>query len=210
MTKSVKTTQPVVAYLKVSGYIKRFLQTKYGEIVKFPFVSMLYSAMFQHIVDNPLMAPVTPFSFSQRAFCYEREDVVFDMNISLPPEDEKDQFVAIELPPAVFRFGREMDVTPFCQFSRRGAVEMRRLIHREFWTECLAFIDDCFTRSRICNVKVTRENALIDFMFVNGINMVWHETLIRHVTRVRRKIEFEIEQKRAAMEENANCQFCYT
>lgn len=210
MTKSVKTTQPVVAYLKVSGYIKRFLQTKYGEIVKFPFVSMLYSAMFQHIVDNPLMAPVTPFSFSQKAFCYGREDVVFDMNIGLPPEDEKDQFVAIELPPAVFRFGREMDVTPFCQFSRRGSVEMRRLIYREFWTECLAFIDDCFMRARMENVRVTRENAIADFISINNIDMVWHDTLIRHDRRARKKIGFEIEQKRIAMEKNADRQFCYT
>lgn len=210
MNKSVKTTQPIVAYLKISSYMKGYLQTKYGEIVSFPFSTRLYSTVFQYIVNNPSMSPVTPFSFSQKAFHYKREDSVFDIDVSLPPEDEREQFVAIELPAFVFRYGKEVPVTPFWQFSRKGSVEIRKLIHKEFWINCLEFIDECFVRARIGGTKVTRENAIADFMTINNIDMVWYETLVRYNNRFRQKIGKEIEMKRSEMEEFTDRQFCYT
>lgn len=210
MSKSVKTTQPIVAYLKISDYLKSYLQTKYGEIVSFPFSTRLYSVVSQHIVNNPSMTPFTPFSYSQEAFRYKQGEGAFNINISLPLESERAQFVPIELPEFVYRFDKRMTVTPLWQFSKLGAIEIRKFIDKEFWIDCLEFIDDCFLRARIGNTKVTRENAIADFMTIYNIDLIWYETLIRYAQRRRKRIAYEIEMKRSQMEEYTDRQFCYT
>ena len=207
--KKKKESEPqvIVTYLKVSPYLKSWMECKYGKIVSFPFMSQHYSCLCRYLVNNASMSLLTEFSFSEKAFHYKNPDSFF---VGCPSEDVKNQCIAIALPKSVFRNYREIEVNGYWQLSRLGAVEMRKLIKHDFMIYLFKWIDDCMTRSRLNGTKVGREQSVDDFITMFDIDMSWRETLIRYDQRDRKKIQNEIESNREMLEEMYDRQFVYT
>lgn len=210
MKKTLTKEKVNVFYLKVSDYYRSYLLSKYGNVVCFPTTTGAYDLIYRSVVNNGSMSPLTPFAFSEAAFVYKRDNAVFDINISLPSEEERENFIAIGMPSVVYRFGKPVETGNTWQISRFGAVELRKMILREFWQDMLEFIDDCFTRARIQGLKVTRENAIADFMSMHNINMKHYENIVRYGQRFRKRRIVEIEQTRTMIEDRLDVQFTYT
>lgn len=210
MKKTLTKEKVNVFYLKVSDYYRSYLLSKYGNVVCFPTTTRAYDLICRSIVNNGSMSPLTPFAFSEAAFVYKRDNAVFDISISLPPEEERMNFIEIGMPSIVYRFGKPVETGNTWQISRPGAVELRKLIVREFWQDMLEFVDDCFTRARIQGNKITRENAMSDFMSIHGINMKHYETMLRYERRFRNRRVEEIESNRSFIESRLDSQFTYT
>lgn len=210
MKKTLTKEKINVFYLKVSDYYRSFLLSKYGDIVCFPSTSQSYDLICRSVVNNGSMSPLTPFSFSETAFNYKRGNSVFDINISLPEEEERENYIAIGMPVLVSRFGKPVETSNTWQISRFGAIELRKLIIREFWQDFMEFVDDCFTRARIQGTKVTRENVMADFMSLHRIDMKHYENMVRYDQRFRKRRMEEIEQSRTLMEGKYDAQFTYT
>lgn len=210
MKKTLTKEKINVFYLKVSDYYRSYMLSKYGEVVCFPITTQTYDLIYRSVVNNGSMSALTPFAFSEAAFNYVRSDELFDIDISLPPQDERKNFIRIAMPKVVSRFGKTSEVGSIWQINRHGAIELRKLITREFWQDLLEFIDECFTRARINGTNITRENAISDFMSVNDIDMRWYENIIRYDKRFRKRRIKEIEQRRNLFEEKLDVQFTYT
>lgn len=210
MKKTLTKEKINVFYLKVSDYYRSFLLSKYGDIVCFPSTSQSYDIIYRCIVNNGSMADLTSFSYSDSAFNFKRGNSLFDINIYLPLEEDRENFIRIAMPDTVARFGKQVETSSTWQISRPGAVELRKAIVREFWQDCLMFIDDCLTRSRIQGTKVTRENAISDFMQAYNIDMRVYETMLRYERRFRNRRIEEIEQNRLFIETAMDMQFTYT
>ena len=58
------------------------------------------------------------------------------------------------------------------------------------------FIEDCFLRAKLNGTKVTRENAIDDFITIYGIDMSWRETFWTYVKREKKNMTKEIENRR--------------
>lgn len=207
MKKKEQKPQPIVAYLKVSPYIKAWMMRKYGRTVKFPFVSQLYSVLHRYIVDNVDMKHLTEFSYSEYAFSYQQKDSFFS---GVPKDIDKEQFVAIELPETAFKGPHELKVTRYWQLSSSGAKAMRRMLMDEFMVDLFKFIEDCQTRARLSGEKTTKEQAIDDFITINGIDMSCRENLDRYTRREGKRIADEIETRRLMLEEQTGLQLCYT
>lgn len=210
MKKTLTKEKINVFYLKVSDYYRSYLLSKYGEVVYFPTTTQAYDLIYRSIVNNGSMSALTPFAFSEAAFNYDRSNELFDIDICLPPHDERKSFISIAMPNVVSRFGKTSEVGSTWQINRYGAIELRKLITREFWQDLLEFVDECFTRARINGIDITRENAISDFMSVNDIDMKWYENIIRYNKRFRRRRIKEIEQNRELLEQKLDAQFTYT
>ena len=207
MKKKENNQKYVVSYLKVSPYIKSYMECKYGKVICFPAMSPHYSCLCRYLVNNASMSGITEFAFSENAFNYSNPDSFF---VGCPSEEIKAQCIAIALPKTIFREYREIEVNAYWQLSRTGAIEMRRLLKNDFMVELFKFIDDCMTRARINGTKAGREQSVDDFITMFDIDMSWRETLIRYDQRDRKKISQEIEARREKMEELYDRQFCYT
>lgn len=207
MKKKEQSPQPIVAYLKVSPYIKAWMNRKYGRIAKFPYVSQLHSMLYRHIVSNPDMKNLTEFSYSEHAFSFSRSDSFFS---GMPKSVDKDLFVAIELPEKVYKGPHELTVSRYWQLSSSGAKVIRRMLMDEFMSDLFKFIDDCQTRARLSGEKTTKEQAIDDFITINGIDMSCRENLDRYTRREGKRIAEEIEQRRLMLEEQTGLQLCYT
>lgn len=199
-----------VFYLKVSDYYRSFLLSKYGDVVCFPSISQAYDLICRCVVNNGSMSLLTPFAFSEAAFTYKRNSAMFDININLPEEEERQNFIAIAMPVVVPRFGKQVETSSTWQISQRGAIELRKLIIREFWQDFFEFADDCSTQARIQGTKVSRENSMSDFMTIHQIDMNHYENLMRYDRRFRKRRIKEIEQNRILMEDRYDMQFTYT
>lgn len=207
MKKKEQKSQPVVTYLKVSPYIKSWMECKYGKVISFQPMTQAYMSLSRYIVNNVSMVPLTEFSYSDAAFNYTNKDSFF---VKVPAEEEKSQFIAIELPTNVWRGFNVIETDRYWQLSKSGAIELRRILKNEFMMELFKFIDDCFTRARITGTKTGREQAIDDFITMFEIDMAWRETLIRYDQRDRKKMLQAIEEHREQMEKNYDRQFCYT
>lgn len=207
MKKKDTKPQPVVTYLKVSPYLKSWMECQYGRIISFPPMTQHYSCLCRYIVNNASMSRLTEFSFSEKAFSYRNPDSFF---VESPSEEVKAQCIAIELPSSVFRGNREIPVSGYWQLSKPGAIEMRRLIKNDFMIYLFKWIDDCMTRARINGTRTGREQSVDDFITMFDIDMSWRETLIRYDKRDRKKIQSEIESRREMLEEKFDRQFVYT
>ena len=153
------------------------------------------------------MANLTEFCYNDAAFNYQSRDSFF---VSGPPEDEKDQFIAIEIPKTIWKGFNELMTSQYWQLSKAGAIEMRRIIKNEFMMELFKFIDDCLTRARISGIKTGTEQAVDDFITMYDIDMSWRETLLRYDRRDRKKMLQAIEDHRELTEKRYDRQFCYT
>lgn len=153
------------------------------------------------------MSNLTEFCYNDASFNYQSKDSFF---VSGPPEEERDLFIAIELPPTVWKGFNEVTTNRYWQLSKAGAKEMRRLIKNEFMMELFKFIDDCFTRARINGTRTGREQAVDDFITMYGIDMSCRESLIRYDQRDRKKMLQAIEEHREQTEKLYDRQFCYT
>lgn len=207
MKKKEMKLQPIVTYLKVSPYLKSWMECLYGKTICFPPMTQHYSCLCRYLVNNASMSPLTEFSFSEKAFNYQNPDSFF---VGSPTEEVKKQCIAIALPKQVFRNYREMNVDGYWQLSKSGAIEMRKIIKHDFMVFLFKFIDDCMTRARINGTRTGREQSVDDFITMFDIDMSWRETLIRYDQRDRKKILSEIESTRERMEEIYDRQFLYT
>lgn len=207
MKKKEAEPQVIVTFLKVSPYIKSWIERQYGKIISFPAMSQQYSCLCRYLVNNSSMAPLSEFSFSERAFHYKNPDSFF---VGCPSEEVRKQCIAIALPKVVFRDYREIEVNGYWQLSRAGAIEMRRLIKHDFVVYLFKWIDDCMTRARINGSRTGREQSVDDFITMFDIDMSWRENLIRYDKRDRKKILNEIEAQRESLEELYDRQFVYT
>lgn len=196
-----------MTYLKVSPYLKSWMECQYGKVISFPDMTQHYSCLCRYLVNNASMSNLTEFSFSEKAFNYRNQDSFFVECLS---EEIKAQCIAIALPKTVYRNYREIEVNGYWQLSRQGAIEMRRIIKHEFMIYLFKFIDDCMTRARINGTKAGREQSVDDFITMFDIDMSWRETLIRYDQRDRKKILSEIESNREMLEEKFDRQFTYT
>lgn len=205
--KKEEKPQPIVAYLKVSPYLKGFMERKYGKVVCFPFVSQQYATLYRGIVNNVDMKNITEFSYSEYAFNYQQKDSFF---VNPVKDADRNQFIAIELPKKVFKGPHETTVTRYWQLSSQGAKDLRKLIKEDFMIDLFQFIKDCQTRGRLSGYKTTKEQAIYDFLSVNGIDMSYSDDIGRYVRRESNRILQEIENRRVYLEESSDVQLCYT
>ena len=207
MKKKEVKPLPVVAYLKVSPYIKSWIECKYGKVISFHPMTQAYMSLSRYIVNNASMVGLTEFSYSDAAFNYKNKDSFF---AHCPSDEDKAQFIAIELPKTVWKGFNNVETDRYWQLSKAGAIDLRRILKNEFMMELFKFIDDCFTRARINGTKTGREQAVDDFLTMYEIDMSWRETLIRYDQRDRKKMLQAIEEHREMTEELYGRQFCYT
>lgn len=207
MKKKDSKPQKFVAYLKVSAYLKTWLECKYGKCISFPYMTQMHSCLIRHLVCNNSMSLITAFSYSQQAFHYKNTDL---LPVSCPDENEKDLFVAIELPENIYKGCALLKVTPYFQISKQGAIILRDLIKNEFMIDLFSFVEECFTRARLNGTKVTREQAIDDFITMYGIDMSWRENFDRYFKRERKTMLDQIEKRREAREEEFDRQYVYT
>ena len=207
MKKKEAKPLPVVAYLKVSPYLKSWMECKYGKYICFPDMTPHHSCLCRYLINNSSMAPVTEFSFSEKAFHFQHPDAFF---VGCPTEEVKKQCIAFEIPLTVFRGFQEIRTDGYWQLSKQGATELRRLIKNDFMIDLFNFIEECFLRAKLNGTKVTRENAIDDFITIYGIDMSWRETFWTYVKREKKNMTKEIENRRNALEEKYDRQLCYT
>lgn len=207
MKNKEQKLQPVVTYLKVSPYLKSWIECKYGRIISFQPMTQAHVSLSRYIVNNASMVNLTDFAYSDAAFNYQSKDSFFACT---PSDEDRNQFIAIELPKNVWRGFNNVETNRYWQLSKSGAVEMRRIIKNEFMMELFKFIDDCFTRARINGTRTGREQAVDDFITMYDIDMSWRETLIRYDQRDRKKMLQAIEEHREQIEKLYDRQFCYT
>ena len=205
--KKDEKAQTIVTYLKVSPYLKGFMERKYGKIVSFPFSSQMYWILYRNIVNNADMKELTKFSYSEYAFDYQQTDSFF---VNPTKDADKNEFIAIELPLKVSKGPYEIIVSKYWQLSSHGARELRKLIKEDFMVELFEFIDDCKVRNRIDGYKTTKEQAIDDFLSVNGIDMSYRDDIGRYVRRDSRRIAQKIETRRNILEETSGTPLCYT
>lgn len=207
MKKKEQKPETFVTYLKVSPYLKSWMECKYGKYICFPFMSRQYSCLCRYLVNNSSMSAITDFSFSEKAFNYNSPDSFF---VSSPSKEVKEQCIAIQMPPVVFRGYQEIQVDGYWQLSKQGAIELRQIIKNDFMVDLFTFIDECFTNARLNGGKVTREQAIDDFITMHGIDMSWRENFWTYVKREKKCMKEEIENRREEMEKKYDRQFCYT
>lgn len=207
MKKKDNKTQPAVTYLKVSPYLKSWIECKYGKVIAFQPMTPHYSCLCRYIVNNVSMSPLTEFSYSEAAFSFPSKDSFF---VGTPSEEDRASMIAIELPPSVWRGFNLMETNRYWQLSKSGAVEMRRIIKNDFMMDLFKFIDECFTRARLNGTRTGREQAVDDFITMHDIDMNWRETLIRYDQRDRKKMLQAIEEHREQTEKMYDRQYCYT
>ena len=219
MTKQLKEyTGSRVTYLRISEYYRQFLVSRYGNVspksdqptIVFPVSSPYYDIICRYLVNNVRMKPMSNNAFSDNAFHYRMLDLFSENDISIPPASEKGEFFAVAIPDRVCHSGRVIDTSNYWQLSSCGLVEFNRTVKREFWRVCLAFIDDCFTQAKIEDRRMTRENAISDFMMTFDIPMELYENLYRYEKRFRKEMVRDIEARRQKMEKLNDVQMIYT
>lgn len=206
------TEAPLVTYVKLSVHYRKYLQSRYGkDVVSLPLYSPLYSCIEQYLINNASLSyscsrSCTQFVFQCPSGCLTPDGrLVSDMKPTV-----KEDFVPILIPGRVFRSSGIMSTSPYWQLSKDGTVEFNRLVKAEFWNECLRFIDECFNVARIQGVRMTRENAIADFMVAMDIPMSCYENLVRYEKRIRKEIVESFEKKRAWLESFNDVVMTYT
>lgn len=211
MTKKKNETEKRVCYVRVSEYYRQFYKVKYGgEPIVFPENHPLQGIILANLCQNKDLRALTPHSFSQLAFDYEREGKVFDIEIACPDPDRREEFLEVQIPEYVYRRGVQYKTSSNWQLSKAGAELFRKEMKRDFWVECTSFIEDCMVRAHANGEHVTLENAMSDFMLMFDIPMAYHDNLLRYERRSRPQMVNGIEQKRDRMEKKTGNVFFYT
>lgn len=187
-----------VFYIQVSSYYRQYLTSKYGPApIAFPEEHPVSMVLLTKMVDNPLMKLVTPLSYSSVAFHYDRDGKVFDLDINIPSQDEKIDFLAVEMPEYVYNKHGKVRTGKTWQPTLIGTREVRELVKREFWMDCQEFVKDSLYLAHVNNRALTREKAISDFIATYGIPISEYDNIIRYDKRVRKRITEKIERKRA-------------
>lgn len=199
-------------YVKLSVYLRQYLKSRYGkDTVILPLMNPLYSCMEQYLVNNYSMSVISSRACSQRMYIGNGTTDLFERGSSFKLDDaEKQEFIAIQLPERIFKGGLLMNTSDNWQLSNTGAIEFNKLVKREFWTECMKFVDECFTAARIQGTRTTRENAISDFMVAMDIPMQHYENLIRYYKRMKNWMRADIEKRREWIESLNSTALTYT
>lgn len=203
---------PPVMYVKLSIYLRKYMESRYGkDVVIVPFMSPIYTCMEQYLVNNYSMVRISPRACSQRMFNYNGSSDLFqNSKTSIMDISEKQEYIAVQIPERIFKAGLIIKTSDNWQLSNTGFVEFNKLVKKEFWMECLKFVDECFTSARIQGLRTTRENAISDFMVAMDIPMQYYENMIRYYNRMINRIHSDIEKKREWLESLNDTALTYT
>lgn len=211
-SKSENATQQMpVCYIHLSEYYRRFYEVKYGgQPVVFPENHPLWMTLNTQICPNMSLKMLTPHSYSELAFNYDRKGKVFDVDIASPSLEEKTGFLAVRIPETVYRHGAPVKTSANWQLTKAGAESFRKQAKVDFWMECLEFIRECKARAVAMGEDVTVESAMSDFMIHYDIPMEHFENMLRYNQRVKKRMVASIDKKRERMEEKSGRLFYYT
>lgn len=207
-----KSIAPPVMYVKLSVYLRQYLRSRYGKnVVILPLMSPLSTCIDQYLVNNYSMVQLSPNVCSQHMFNNEKMCDLFEYTSSFVlDQSEKQEYIAIQLPERIFRAGSLVNTSDNWQLSNTGFVEFNKLVKKEFWVECMKFVDECFTSARIQGIRTTRENAISDFMVAMDIPMLYYENMIRYYKRMKNRISADIEKRREWLESLNDTALTYT
>lgn len=200
-----------VVYVKLGDYVNCYFQMKYGTPVKLPFSSPLHIVLETCLKNNKELKMLSENCYSELAFDYDRNGQTTDIAVATPTADEKDEFIPFVLPESVYvRPSYEQIKGGTWQLTADGTKRFRKLASREFWTECMNFINDCFCKMRARGEQATIKEAVSDFLVAYGIPMEKLESICHEERRKRKRMSQEIENRHSAMEERSGGIFIYT
>lgn len=197
-------------FLKVSDYQKKYLEIRYGSPVCFPQASMMQLYLRRYLVRNSTMKRITDFSCSSAAFNLTSSSPTIFSEYQPIKDDERAEFVEIEIPDEVMYGNKMVKVDKFFQLNPQGTRLLRKEIKNEFWMAFSQFRDECIFRAARINETVNTEDAMSDFMNIYDIDMRYFESLMRNWWRVKRKIKDGIDSRREDMEDKSGNVFLYT
>ena len=220
MTKRiVRDPDHHVAYIRIPVYYRQFLVSRYGNhtpsqdipTVFFPLTSPYHDVITHYLVDNSTFRRLCNNSYCDIAFNYSplRSDIL-EADIAVPPTGLKHEFMAIGIPDRVYKGNMVYETSSAWQLNSSGMAEFNRMIKREYWRECLSFIDDCAVKAKIERRSSSRENAISDFMMTYDIPMDLLENMIRYEKRFRKAMIKEIKSRRDNMEKMNDVEMFYT
>lgn len=197
-------------FLKVPDYQKKYLEIRYGSPVCFPQASMMQLYLRRYLVRNSTMKRITDFSCSSAAFNLTSSSPTIFTEYQPIKDDERADFVEIEIPDEVMYGNKMVKVDKFFQLNPQGTRLLRKEIKNEFWMAFSQFRDECIFRAARINETVNTEDAMSDFMNIYDIDMRYFESLMRNWWRVKRKIKDGIDSRREDMEDKSGNVFLYT
>ena len=220
MTKRiVRDPDHHICYIRISSYYKQFLVSRYGNhtpksdipTVFFPLTSPYHDVIAQYLVENSTFRRMCNNSYCDIAFNYSPlESDILEADICVPPSGIKHEFMAIGIPDHVYKGNMVYETNSAWQLNSCGMAEFNRIIKREFWRECLSFIDDCYYKARIERRTISRENAISDFMMTYDISMDLLENMVRYEKRFRKEMIRHIDSRRNDMEKMNDVEMFYT
>lgn len=196
-------------FVRVSSYIRRFFCVKYGNPVVFPAGHPMYQLMMRHLVYNPTLERISKQSVNRASMDPAIRSSIRDLQI-YQQADDNDELMEVVMPDTVIRTGVAKQTNWYYQIDNVGSRLFRKEAKTEYWQEMQLFIRQCFIRSSNMGEKVSREEAISDFMIAYGIPMSHYESMVRCERRERRRMQDEIEQRRDFMERRINDVFLYT
>lgn len=200
-----------ITYLRISEYLRSYLCVKYGgEPILLPESHPCMGIMDKFLVRTPDMIPIYRDSYCE-ALVDEKMHSMVDSDMDyLPTEEEQQKFTAFVIPEVIHKYHSCIEADGFWSLPRAGCNKIRVVLKNEFWTDCFAFIGDCFNRAHARGESVTREDAMSDFMMVYNIPMDMFETLIRYHTRERTRMNRQIESRRQTLQSWSRNKMIYT
>ena len=196
-------------FVRVSSYVRRFFYVKYGTPVVLPIGHPMHQLMLRHLVYNPTLQLISKQSVNRASMDPAIRSNIIELQ-TCQQADECDELMEVVMPDTVLRTGVAKQTNWYYQLDNAGARLFRKEAKNEYWQEMQLFIRQCFVRSALMGEKVSREEAISDFMIGYGIPMSHYESMVRCERRERRRQEEEIEQRRDFMEKRANDVFLYT
>lgn len=197
-------------FLKVPDYQKKYLEIRYGSPVCFPQASMMQLYLRRYLVRNSTMKRITDFSCSSAAYNLTSSSPTIFTEYQPIKDDERADFVEIEIPDEVMYGNKMVKVDKFFQLNPQGTRLLRKEIKNEFWMAFSQFRDECIFRAARINETVNTEDAMSDFMNIYDIDMRYFESLMRNWWRVKRRIKDGIDSRREDMEDKSGNVFLYT
>lgn len=197
-------------FLKVTDYQKKYLEMKYGSPVCFPSGSMIQLYLRRYLVRNATMKHISNFSCSYAAFHYKPSGPLFSSEYQLIKEEERKEYIEIEVPDEVMYGGKLVKVDQFFQLNPQGERSIRKEIKNEFWMGFSQFRDECIFRAARTGDSVNTEYIMSDFMNMCDIDMGQFENMMRNWWRVKSRMFKRIESKRDEVEDKKGITFFYT
>lgn len=208
------TKAPLQAYtnttfIRVSSYVRRYFYVKYGSPVVLPMSHPMYQLMLRNLVYNPTLECISKQSSNRASMDPAIRSTIHELQVHAQA-DECDELMEVVMPDTIIRTGVAKQTNWYYQLDNAGSRLFRKEAKNEYWQEMQLFIRQCFIRSANRGEKVSREEAISDFMIAYGIPMSHYESMVRCERRERRRLEEEIEQRRDFMEQRINDIFLYT